>query len=186
MKISKEFKRYLARALAGGAIIIIVIFSFAAIVDMMAEFCGDFRWPLCIALAFAIVSGLVWHKMWRPLTNNSSFFPNYVANFFVVFILSLLGLLYANEAFPPKESNECLAPVERIYKEVHYKARRVSRKVYVRDVPYNVYMATLHLPDGNNKNIKLSVKEYNTLRKGDSIPVNIITGALGWQILKKL
>lgn len=176
----------MTKAFVIGALIIIVIFSWAASMDCYSDFCGDARWPMGISMAFALLSGLVWYKLWRYFTDTHHFFVNYFMNFFVVVSVMQAILLLANSSLPPRKSTEFDAGIERLYSEVHYKARRVAKNLYTKGAPYKVYKAQIHLPDGREKCIELPYSEYKILVKGDSILIKINVGALGWEYIEKM
>lgn len=72
--------------------------------------------------------------------------------------------------------------VERVYHKTEYSTRRVSRRVYVRDHPHEVYYLTLRRPDGSKKNVKVKYRIYQLASKGDTAILPIGPGRLGWEI----
>lgn len=145
------------------------------------------KWWLPASIAFGIsaASGLTLYRMWKWLTCRSGFVLNYLCHlsFFTGFLMALM--LVINYCVPSdKPFRHEKAEVTKVYREKHYRTRRVSRRVYSRGAPYYVYRADLRLDNGNTSTINLDIKHYNSLNKGDSVGIVVGSGIFGWEELR--
>lgn len=145
------------------------------------------KWWLPASIAFGIsaASGLTLYRMWKWLTGRSGFVLNYICHlsFFTGFLMALMLVInYCVPADKPFRHEK--AEVTKVYREKHYRTRRVSRRVYSRGAPYYVYRADLRLDNGNTSTINLDMKHYNSLNKGDSVGIVVGSGIFGWEELR--
>lgn len=145
------------------------------------------KWWLPASIAFGIsaASGLTLYRMWKWLTGRSGFVLNYLCHlsFFTGFLMALMLVInYCVPADKPFRHEK--AVVTKVYREKHYRTRRVSRRVYSRGAPYYVYRADLRLDNGNTSTINLDMKHYNSLNKGDSVGIVVGSGIFGWEELR--
>lgn len=145
------------------------------------------KWWLPASIAFGIsaASGLTLYRMWKWLTGRSGFVLNYLCHlsFFTGFLMALMLVInYCVPADKPFRHEK--AEVTKVYREKHYRTRRVVRRVYSRGAPYYVYRADLRLDNGNTSTINLDIKHYNSLNKGDSVGIVVGSGIFGWEELR--
>lgn len=112
-----------------------------------------------------------------------------VANMAVMFVLLTVlfdGAVYATNYFASADdaAHTEQALVIRKYREEHYKTRRVSRRTTVRGEKYYTYNIDIRLDNGMTKQIGLNLERYNSVRRGDSIILNVSMGALGMPVFK--
>lgn len=139
--------------------------------------------PLTLSLILAFGSGwFLWSK-WCKLTNNDSIWINYGLHIVTVATF-LLCFFYMGNYFLGDRENITYedSRIARLYREQHYRTRRISRKVYGRGAPYWVYKADLELPDGSSKDIRLTKKHYDDLFRGDTLGLAVRTGFFGVKV----
>lgn len=102
------------------------------------------------------------------------------ANLFVgaFFAINLVGADYST-------THTERASIERLYSETRHRTRRVGRGRYVANgEAYQVYYAVIRLADGRSREISLTLQRYNSLRRADSLEVEVCDGALGAPVFK--
>lgn len=73
--------------------------------------------------------------------------------------------------------------VTNVYRERHYKSKRVSRRVYTRGAPYWVYCMDIELADGRRKSVTISKKRYKQVDAGDTVELATRRGIFGKDVV---
>lgn len=142
--------------------------------------------PLAIAVGIAMVSGLTLSRVWRYLTDRQSFAINYIFHVLVVSGFLLLAVVLLNRyGASENASYKENAIVTRVYREKHYRTKRVSRRVYTRGAPYYIYMTDVELADGRFASFSIPKKRYDQLNRGDTIGVTLSKGLFRWDTIEK-
>ena len=74
--------------------------------------------------------------------------------------------------------------VIRKYYEVHHHSERSGRRSYSTGRPYNVYYMEVSFPDGQTKKMRISMKRYNKLHKGDVLHMELEKGLFGFPVIR--
>lgn len=144
----------------------------------------DWWKPVALALIIALGSGKFMWKMWSKLIDTDKAWINYCIH--VITATSILvGIFYIGNYFIGINDKVSYqeAIITRIYREQHYKTRRISRRVYGRGAPYWVYKADLELANGESKDLRITKKRYDVLSKGDTLGLAIRAGGFGVPVI---
>ena len=96
-----------------------------------------------------------------------------------LFAFFLVNFLTAQKA--PVQFQDVI--VTRVYREQHYKTKRVSRRVYTRGAPYWVYCMEIELADGRHKTVTISKKRYKQVDKDDTVGLATRRGIAGIEVI---
>ncbi|MDE7403465.1 MAG: hypothetical protein K2M87_08670 [Muribaculaceae bacterium] len=141
--------------------------------------------PVSVCLFIGIVSTIALWKVWVRLMPGVKIWLCCVYNVFVVTAI-LLSAFYFTIILSCRESEADPTPalVTRLYREKHYKTRRVSRRVYTRGAPYWVYKADVNLPEkGIDKDVLVKYEKYRIMHKGDTLYLPIRRSVLGIEVI---
>lgn len=139
--------------------------------------------PVVIALAASAIASLPGIKFWRYITGYHKIWLNEIIHLLCFGSLIYFLLLFSN--YKGAEFNSGSQPLDarivRKYTVEHI--RRQGRRYYGNRSKYNTWHITLCLPDGRNKNHQVSLTQYNKLRTGNTIQVEVTPGLLGWDVM---
>lgn len=165
-------------------LVVVFLLSLAAIVVLAGLTAGSWISVVMTALIVSVISGRMVWKIWRPVTALDSLWVNLGAHtvFFTVFLTALFYTVnYIPAAVNVSEYEN--ATVNKVFREQHYRTRRVGRRVYSRGAPYWVYRAEIKLPDKTDFTVNIPLERYKQLHKGDTVGVPVCRGALGRRII---
>lgn len=173
------------RIVAGAFLAVLAVSSYVGAATLLKFIFVKWWIPASIALGITTVSGLTLWRLWKWLTDRQTFLPNYLCHIAILTGILMAGMLAVNYFVPSdKPFRHEKALVTKVYREKHYRTKRVSRRVYSQGAPYYVYRADLQLHNGNTSTINLNLKRYNSLNKGDSVGITVGRGILGWEELR--
>ena len=144
----------------------------------------DFRIFFGIVAVVAAATGTVLHRAWGRLTGTSKFYINYPIHLVVSAIVLSAAVLMGNY-YPTDFSSlpEEKVIIDQRLRKTRYKTRRVSRRVYTRGAPYQVYYLKVTLPDGKHKQIYVKKALYDKARQGDTATVRVGRGRLSFPVM---
>lgn len=164
---------------------VLVLMFLVAEICLMLELTTVDRWVFFgVITAVSAVTGTFFHRAWARLTGVGKFalnFPIHLVVFTIVISSALLmGNYYATDfdSLPEQE-----VVIEKRLRKTRYRTRRVSRRTYVRGVPYQVYYLQVSLPDGASKEFHVKKSVYDRTRSGDTATIRMGRGALSFLVL---
>lgn len=176
--------KYALRVTVGIILAVITAVCLVGTMTMVKYIFVSWLIPVGIGFGIAAISGLTMQRMWRWLTGKQGFLLNYLCH--VLFFTSIIsmGLLICNYCLPTqKEVRHEKCVITRVYREKHYRTKRINRRVYTRGEPYYLYMANIQLADGRDIPVDIGFDRYRYLHKGDSVRVSLCKGFFGWDEL---
>ena len=75
--------------------------------------------------------------------------------------------------------------VESKYTKTRHRSRRLGRNRYAQGEAYKVYYIGVGLPDGRIKEMSATLKEYNRVRRGDTLAFPVERGFFGVPVIKR-
>lgn len=114
-----------------------------------------------LALIISIPAG----KLVKCFTGWHHYLSSFMVSAVTIFMLVSTGVLSGNYYFASSSTHRRVV-IERRVEETHYRSRRVSRKVYTRGAPYQVYYFIIKA-EGECIKVKVDKKVYDSARKGD-------------------
>lgn len=137
-----------------------------------------------LGLIIAVGSGKFMWKAWKGITDSDNVWLNFGLHTVTVASL-VIGAFFIGNYFLGDRNAVTYQDVAitKIYREQHYKTRRISRKVYGRGAPYWVYMADIELRGGDIKTLRLTKKRYDILSKGDTLGLAVRNGYFGSTVI---
>lgn len=143
--------------------------------------------PMGIALVAAMLPGLALGRvldvagLWRETAGS------YVTGVVVAFSMVLGGFYLLNYFYSEPSSHEAVvATVTDKYSKQHYHVKRISRHSTVRGRPYRVYYIVLDIPDKGEKELRISLGQYNNVKKGGTVTLEMERGLLGVPVIKEI
>lgn len=106
------------------------------------------------------------------------------ALFFSVMLCSLYALNYYKSDHDTALA--CQATVTSKFTGERHRTKRVGRNRYVQGEPYTVYFIKMELPGGRVKELELTAGQYNNIRRGQKIDIEIEKGCLGVPVIKNM
>lgn len=141
--------------------------------------------PGVAAVIIALLSGSRMWKAWQFVSGSDNMWFNFfihtvVATGFVMGAFYACNYLFADGASLHKET----AVVERRYKEVRHRSKRIGRRVYGRGEPYNVYFIEVRLlSTGALKSLSADRAQYSRIHAGDTLRLDTETGLFGFPVI---
>ncbi len=182
MNIKNNYHKFAVIAIA----ILLIILSTSIFALSQYTLIAIGKPAVCFAL-LALLSGiLLWKsRLWCWLTNTSSFLPNYLCHTICTGILGLAIFYIGNYAFAQDDTGHMeKTRVEKMYKEVHYKSRRIGRNRYTRGEAYKVYYMKVKFSNGQVKDLQIEPAKYMRLHEGDTISLYVSSGLFGIPVVK--
>ncbi len=184
MVMAKTNAKSVMRWIALGIGVTILFLLAGAVAGMIETTLIDFRIFFGIVAVVAAATGTVLHRAWGRLTGTSKFYINYPIHLVVSAIVLSAAVLMGN--YYPTDFS--LLPEEKVIidqrlRKTRYKTRRVSRRVYTRGAPYQVYYLKVALPDGKRKQIYVNKALYDKARQGDTATVRVGRGKLSFPVM---
>ncbi len=184
--MGKVTKRDVGRSIAIGAVVLLTLVFYGCAMGLHGETIVEWWIPAAVAVAMALVSGAVFWKKWIWLTRVENALLNGLCH--VVFATGLfLCIFYAvNYAFADKDTEHTeYVTVESKYTKTRHRSRRIGRNRYAQGEAYKVYYIGVGLPDGRIKEMSATLKEYNRVRRGDTLAFPVERGFFGVPVIKR-
>lgn len=174
------------------SIAMIVVASVSLILLGMAAVLHDktlVAWwiPVAVCAAIAVPCAVVLQVLIGRLTQFGKTIWNVLTAWGVAFSC-LIGLFYILNFYNADAASvrEYSAPVIRKYAKDRYHTRRVSRNRVVRGEKYRVYFLSIELPDSKLKEIEVSLSDYNRVKAGKQLSLQLETGLFGVPVIKNM
>lgn len=137
---------------------------------------------LSIALATAALCRRLWNWMWDTPKEWVGILTHIIitTGFFCSSFLAL-NFFPASSRSAHKEKVE----VVKVYREKHYQSKRVSRRTWTRGAPYYMYYIRVDVPGSRQKDLSVTLAQYNRIHKGDSVTLTLAKGLLGIPVIKR-
>ncbi|MDE6283638.1 MAG: hypothetical protein K2L97_06585 [Muribaculaceae bacterium] len=135
-------------------------------------------------LILAVASGALLHPLWRKLSGRDNIYLN-MALHTVVFTIILASVLLMTNYYcadfdhMPRET----VIIDKKIKKTRYRTRRVSRRVYTRGAPYNVYFVNVIFADGLTRELEIPKRLYDDTHKGDTATILTGRGRLSFKVV---
>lgn len=140
--------------------------------------------PLLLSLLVALATGRFAVRLWSWVFSSGPRWLNYGLHAVVVTAL-LMGLFYSGNYFLRGDSEPDMrsATVTSIYREKHYKTRRVGR-TYRQTDPYWVDKMDYTFTDGFIKSLPLTRQRRRALHVGDTLLIPVRPGFFGVDVIE--
>lgn len=140
--------------------------------------------PITICSVLAILSGLIFWKIWTKVTGNDKFWINFICQLVFaegLFFCAFFGVnrLFADDSNVWKER----VVVEKKYMKERHRTQRVGRRTYTTGSKYYEYYYDVKFSDGKIKTMPATLRQYNHIRTGDSLTVNVEKGFLNIPVM---
>lgn len=146
----------------------------------------DWWKPMGIALVVAVLPGLALGRaldvagLWRETAGS------YITGVVVATAMALGGFYLLNYFYSEPSSHETIdAAVIDKYRKQHYQVKRISRHTNVRGRPYWVYFIVLDIPGKGEKVLNMPLSQYNNVKKGGSVKLEMERGMMGVPVIKE-
>lgn len=142
-------------------------------------------YPAAGAAALGAISATTLWRLWPRLTGTGKVWINFLCQ--TVTAASILyGAFYTLNfaCADPATLHTEKAVVARKYSKTHYRTRRISRRVYGRGAPYQVYHADVEFSSGRRHTLTLKPARYIKIHKGDTIGISLARGLFGIPVVK--
>ena len=98
--------------------------------------------------------------------------------------ITLFAILGSNYyCADPDTTHSVNAVVESRYSKERQRTRRIHRRVYYTGQTYRVYYMLLRFDNGRTKGRQISLRRYNSIRKGQVIKMPVSRGLLGMPVI---
>lgn len=170
----------IAQALLWGALCIFLLFAVGGTVYMAGLSMITWWKPLVVCAVIGIFSAPLQQLVKAKMTLWLRCLIQVVAvTVTCLFAFFLANFLTAQKA--PVQFQDVV--VTRVYREQHYKTKRVGRRTYTRGAPYWVYCMDVELADGRMKTVSISKKRYRQVDKGDTVGLATRRGIAGIDVI---
>ncbi len=170
----------IAKALLWGALCIFLIFAVGGIVSFARLTISDWRIPACVCAVIGIFSA----PLQQLLRARMALWLRCLIQAVAVTVICLFGYYLINfitAQQAPVRFDDVL--VTRVYREKHYKSKRVGRRHYTRGAPYWVYCMDIELADGRQKSVTISQRRYKLVDAGDTVGLASRRGIFGKDVI---
>lgn len=139
------------------------------------------RVPALTALAIAIaITGISWNLYKGRLPR----FLICVAAFLLSASISFTSFLALNYCFRKEQTDHKVeVTVTKKFSREKTRYRRLARGRMVADGTYHTYHIVAETPDGNSKEITLSIEKYNRAKRGMHADISVAEGLFGYPVI---
>ncbi len=166
--------------------IILTIVAYAVCSVMHANTIVNGWIVMAICFALSLLSRVTMWRLWRTVTGSQKIWVNYIMQVAVATAVFMLLFYIPNSVFADNQTkHEEKAVAERVYYQTRHKSRRISRRVYGRGEAYKVYFVDVKFKNGARKSLEIPLKQYNRIRKGDSLRYELEKGLFGVTVIRR-
>ena len=139
---------------------------------------------LAAAIAAAAALWLPARGLWDRIIPGANTAVCFIAHMFAATAITLFAILGSNYyGADTATAHSVNAVVESRYSKERQRTRRINRRIYGTGQTYHVYYMLLRFDDGRTKERQISLKRYNSIRKGDTIAMSACRGLLGMPVI---
>lgn len=136
------------------------------------------------AIATAAALWLPCSKIWKRILPSAKPAVRFVAHTAATTSLTLFAILALNYyCAEPDTTHTVNAFVESRYSKERQRTRRIRRHVYGTGGTYHVYYIRLRFDDSRTKERQISLRQYNSTHKGDTLKMSVSRGLLGLPVI---
>ena len=135
----------------------------------------------------AIAAAALWfpaRKIWPRVLSTPKPAVCFIAHMVAATSITLFAILGSNYyCADPDTTHSVNAVVESRYSKERQRTRRIHRRVYYTGQTYRVYYMLLRFDNGRTKGRQISLRRYNSIRKGQVIKMPVSRGLLGMPVI---
>ncbi len=168
-------------------ILVLVILMALGFAVALHSFTVIVWWKPAAACAILALPATLWLARYlRRITSSVANYLEYPTAYVLSFAI-LLTAFYASSYYFSDSSTayEYKAPVVRKYSHLRKYQQKVGRRGY-KEVKYYVYTIEIEMIDGKIKKLDKPLKEYNKIKKGSYLTLNVEKGLFSVPVIKNL